>query len=183
VSVSLRARTALALVVLVPALAACGSSASSRPSGGSSQASHSKAKQPREVSPPGDIPDDQVYVRYAPPGAGFSVRVPEGWSRTRRAGAVVFTDKLNTIRLERGPAQRHAGRASVVHRTAGTAQKLTYVAKAPPDPVTGKLVTDAVERYVFAHGGNTAVLTLSGPRGADNVDPWRIVTDSLRGTG
>jgi len=23
------------------------------------------------------------------------------------------------------------------------------------------------------------VLTLSGPVGADNVDPWRIVTDSL----
>jgi len=54
---------------------------------------------------------------------------------------------------------------------------------APPDPVTGKTVTDSVERYVFTHGGRTAVLTLSGPRGADNVDPWRIVTDSLRWTG
>jgi hypothetical protein len=26
------------------------------------------------------------------------------------------------------------------------------------------------------------VLTLSGPKGADNVDPWKIVTDSLRYT-
>jgi len=67
-----------------------------------------------------------------------------------------------------------------VHRTAGTAQKLTYTMKAPPDPVTGKVVTDAVERYAFTHGAKTAVLTLSGPKGADNVDPWRIVTDSLR---
>ncbi|MDT7564604.1 MAG: hypothetical protein QOG76_3228, partial [Pseudonocardiales bacterium] len=25
-------------------------------------------------------------------------------------------------------------------------------------------------------------LTLSGPKGADNVDPWRKVTDSLRWT-
>jgi hypothetical protein len=24
------------------------------------------------------------------------------------------------------------------------------------------------------------VLTLSGPKGADNVDPWRIVSDSLK---
>jgi hypothetical protein len=36
---------------------------------------------------------------------------------------------------------------------------------------------------VFTRGGRTAVLTLSGPRGADNVDPWRIVTDSLRWGG
>jgi hypothetical protein len=179
----MRVRTALALAALVPALAACGSSSPSGSSGGSSQASQSAPKQTKEVNPPGDIPDNQVYVRYAPPGAGFSVRVPEGWSRTRRASAVVFTDKLNTIRLEHGPAHRHAGRASVVHRTAGTAQKLTYLQKAPPDPVTGKVVTDAVERYVFFHRGRTAVLTLSGPRGADNVDPWRIVTNSLRWTG
>ena len=185
VSSPIRARIALALVALVPALAACGSASSTgspASSGTSSKASQSTPKQTSEVNPAGDIPDNQVYVRYAPPGAGFSVRVPEGWSRSRRSGAVVFTDKLNTIRLERGPAQRHAGRASVVHRTAGAAQKLTYLEKAPPDPVTGKVVTDAVERYVFSHSGKTAVLTLSGPRGADNVDPWRIVTDSLRWT-
>jgi hypothetical protein len=24
------------------------------------------------------------------------------------------------------------------------------------------------------------MLTLSGPKGADNVDPWRKITDSLR---
>ena len=39
---------------------------------------------------------------------------------------------------------------------------------------------EAVERYAFWHDGQEAVLTLSGPKGADNVDPWRIVTDSLR---
>ena len=131
----------------------------------------------------GDIPDNQVYVRFAVPGAGYSVRVPEGWSRISRGGAVVFTDKLNAIRLETGAPAHHAGKVAVVHRQAGTARKLTYLATAPPDPVTGKTVTDAVERYVFTHGGRTAVLTLSGPRGADNVDPWRIVTDSLRWTG
>jgi hypothetical protein len=40
-----------------------------------------------------------------------------------------------------------------------------------------------VERYVFFHKGKDVVLTLSGPKGADNVDPWRIVTDSLRWSG
>ena len=44
----------------------------------------------------------------------------------------------------------------------------------------GKQHVNAVERYQFSQGGKTVVLTLSGPKGADNVDPWRIVTDSLR---
>src|SRR6478735_5466915 len=33
-----------------------------------------------ETSPAGDIPDNQAYVAYAPPRAGYSVKVPEGWS-------------------------------------------------------------------------------------------------------
>jgi hypothetical protein len=48
--------------------------------------------------------------------------------------------------------------------------------------VTGKRHRDAVERYVFVRAGRAAVLTLSGPQGADNVDPWRIITGSLRWT-
>ncbi|MGW7755716.1 hypothetical protein ACWGK6_30135 [Streptomyces violaceusniger] len=44
----------------------------------------------------------------------------------------------------------------------------------------GKSVRDSVERYVFFHYGRQVVLTLTGPTGADNVDPWRIVSDSLR---
>ena len=187
-SAPIRLRTSLALVALGAALAACGSaspsgSSSSGPAAASGGSSASAPSTTNESSPPGDIPDNQIFVRYAPPHAGFSVRVPEGWSRTERGGAVVFTDKLNAIRLEPGPARRHTGHRSVVHRTPGTGVKLTYLEKAPADPVTGKVVTDAVERYVFTRGGRTAVLTLSGPRGADNVDPWRIVTDSLRWTG
>ena len=41
------------------------------------------------------------------------------------------------------------------------------------------LIHDAVERYEFWKAGTEVVLTLSGPQGADNVDPWRIVTDSF----
>lgn len=175
----------MALAAIAVPIAGCGGGSSTTATSShagapaTAPAKTTKASAP-EVSPPGDIPDNQAFVRYAPPGAGFSVKVPEGWSRTQAGGAVVFTDKLNSIRLEPGPAPRHAGRASTVHRTAGTAQKLTYLMRSAADPVTGKRITDAVERYVFTKGGRTAVLTLSGPKGADNVDPWRIVTDSLR---
>jgi hypothetical protein len=158
-----------------------------------------------EVSPAGDIPDDQVYVAFAPAGAGFSVKVPEGWSRSASGGATTFTDKLNSVTVETVPAQVpltvrdaqatevpklsratkgfSAGKVSAVTRHAGTAVRIAYLADAPADPVTGKRHRDAVERYVFFHKGEDVVLTLRGPKGADNVDPWRIVSDSLRWTG
>jgi hypothetical protein len=143
-----------------------------------------------EVNSAGDIPDDQAFVRYAPPGAGFSVEVPEGWSRTAKGGAVTFTDKLNAIRIESAPAQApptkgelqafHKGTVDSVKRQAGAGLRSTYLVAAKPSAVTGANGQDAVERYVFFHKGRDAILTLSGPKGADNVDPWQIVTDSLK---
>jgi hypothetical protein len=159
----------------------------------------------RDVSPPGDIPDNQAFVRYAPPGGGYSVKVPEGWGRTRTGGAVVFTDKLNTVRMESvaaggplGAAQAKttllpklastvkgfkAGSVSVVSRPAGRATLITYLGDSAPDPVTGRVRVDAYERYVFFRAARRVVLTLSGPKGADNVDPWKLVTGSLRWAG
>ncbi|MDX6732198.1 MAG: hypothetical protein QOC54_2146 [Baekduia sp.] len=177
---------AAGLAVLALGVTACGSSSSpgTGTGGGSGTAAAQAPAKPAapEVSPSGDIPDNQAYVRYDPPGLGFSVKVPEGWSRTAAGGATTFTDKLNSIRMEQGPAAQHAGQASTVQRTAGSAQRLTYTAQSAPNAVTGKTQTDAVERYVFTRSGKTAVLTLTGPKGADNVDPWKIVTDSFRWT-
>jgi hypothetical protein len=179
--------------------AGCGGQSSSSKSGGST-ASGPNPNAP-EKSPPGDIPDNQAYVPYSPPRAGYSVKVPEGWSRSTASGATTFTDKLNSITMQTRPAAApmtvrdarsselpklaqsargfHAGRVTTVRRKAGSAIRITYTAKGRPSPVTGKAVTDAVERYVFFHGGKDLILTLSGPKGADNVDPWKIVTDSV----
>jgi hypothetical protein len=193
---SLRRDLAAGAVLLALGATACGRS--------SSGDSSPKAANPntKESSPAGDIPDNQAYVAFTPPSGGFSVKVPEGWAQRAAGGAVAFTDKLNTIRIESHPAtapltvQRarsgelsslarsvkgfQAGKVSTVSRKAGTAVVMTYLASSPADPVTGKRVTDAVERYVFFHKGRAVVLTLSGPKGADNVDPWRLVTDSVR---
>jgi hypothetical protein len=188
-------RWLLVVAVGAAALAAgCGSGSTSKPANPNAP----------EKSPPGDIPDNQAFVAYAPPGASYSVKVPEGWSRTASGGAVSFTDKLNTVRLEQtaatgsptvGAVRRSmlpklarseqgfkAGTVTVVRRRAGRAVRITYQARSRPDPVTGKSRVDAVERYLFFHNGHEAVLTLTGPKGADNVDPWRIITDSLRWT-
>jgi hypothetical protein len=191
-------RTPIALALLLTVvIAGCGG-----PSSSSSTTSPSKTVDPnaQEVSPAGDIPDNQAYVAYSPPGADYSVKVPEGWARSAAGGAVTFTDKLNSIRMEEGAAKGapsvasakselpqlaqqvkgfQLGKVSVVKRTSGPAVRITYLASSRPDPVTGKTRTNAVERYLFVRNGKQVVLTLSGPKGADNVDPWKLVTDSL----
>ena len=89
-------RLPIALALLLAVLAGCG--------GSSSSSSSSKPADPnaQEVSPAGDIPDNQAFVAYSPPGADYSVKVPEGWARSTAGGAVTFTDKLNAIRMEEG---------------------------------------------------------------------------------
>jgi hypothetical protein len=188
---------AAGVAALALGVTACGSSSSSS---GTASSPAAKPSAP-EVSPAGDIPDNQAYVPFAPPGGGFAVKVPEGWSRSSAGGAVTFTDKLNAIRVESAAATSpltvqaarqtelpklaasvpgfQAGSVSAVTRSAGSAVRMTYQAKAKANAVTGKAGTDAVERYVFFHNGKRIVLTLSGPKGADNVDPWKIVTNSV----
>lgn len=157
---------------------------------------------PTETNPPGDIPDTQAFVDYSST-AGYGVKVPEGWARTDSGASTTFTDKYNSITIDvaanptaptisTGQAELAAlrvgtpgftgGAVSTVQRPAGGAVLITYQADSPPNPVTGKVVVQAVERYEFYRAGTTATVTLSAPAGSDNVDPWRTVTDSFRWT-
>ena len=154
-----------------------------------------------ETPPPGDIPDTTTYVAFRPGSGQFEVKVPEGWARTVAPAAVFFTDKLNVIsiytikaaaptvasaRAVEVPAIKlplHAFAltgVSVVSRPAGTVVLIRYSADSRPDPVTGKVYQDTFERYEFYRHGTEAVVLLGGPAGADNVDPWRTVTNSFR---
>ena len=154
-----------------------------------------------EVLSPGDIPDNIAFVAYRPASGGFKVTTPEGWSRRNVATGAVFTDKYNIIEIESftgrtapTPATATAtvtttvgrskgfklGKASTVKRKAGSAVLVTYLVNSAPNAVTGKTLPVAVERYEFFRNGTSVVLTLSGAKGADNVDPWGIVTDSFR---
>ena len=201
----LRSLITLAAVV---GLTACGSGGSSKPPASAtygsacpSESTVAGSSDGPETNPPGDIPDNQAFVAYSPPDNLYSVKVPEGWARTESAGAVAFTDKLNRIELRvvdapvaptvdsvkaddvaalaAANACFELGDVTSVKRTAGTAVRVTYRADASADPVTGKVVHDDVERYAFWKDGKEVVLTLSGPAGSDNVDPWRTVTDSF----
>jgi hypothetical protein len=153
-----------------------------------------------EASPPGDIPDNQAFVIYQAPTAGYSVKVPEGWARATQGKAVTFTDKFNSVRVEQLPAAAaptpataeaelagvarqatcyEAGKVTTVSRQAGTAVLASYRADSPPNAVTAKVVHQDIERYEFWRNGTELVLTLASPHGSDNVDPWRKITDSL----
>jgi hypothetical protein len=153
-----------------------------------------------EVVEPGDIPDNQVFVPYRPPGASFQVKVPEGWAQTASGATTTFTDHYNAITITSAVASaaptvgdvRNIGLADVatnptfrlvdvtaVRRRSGPGVLATYELGSDPNPVTGKRALLAVERYEFFHNATLVTLTLSGAKGADNVDPWRTVTDSL----
>ena len=156
-----------------------------------------------EVLSPGDIPDNIAFVPFRPIGGDYSVTTPEGWSRKTVDHAVEFTDKYNIIRIESVPSAasptvglakaavistfgRSKGfavlKSATVKRKAGSAVVVTYVLNSAPNEVTGKTIPVVVERYEFHRNKTSVVLTLSGAKGADNVDPWRIVTDSFTWT-
>jgi hypothetical protein len=201
------APAAAAAAALAVVAAGCGGSSTSSSTTSASTPPAKTTGAPQtgpESSPPGDIPDNQAYVAYAPPGGGYSVKVPEGWSRMAAGSATTFVDKRNSVRMETMPAAAaptvaqvkatdvpklaqtvpgyQPGTVKAIVRPAGPGVVITYLASSKPDPVTGKAGTDAVERYLFFHNGKLVVLTLSGDKRADNVDPWKKVTSSLRFT-
>ena len=165
------------------------------------QASASSPSAPEASPPSGDIPDTVKFVDYTPAVGGFTLKYPESFARTESGGVATFTDKLNTLRVETVSATAQPtvasaratevpaiaaavrnyqpGTVATVTRKAGSAILITYQADSPVDPVTGKVVKDAVERYEFWKGGEEVILSLSGPIGADNVDPYKAVTDSF----
>jgi hypothetical protein len=190
-----------ALLAVTAVLAGCGASGTA-PSGSATLSSSTAAAPAPETNPAGDIPDTQAFVPFTPPTGLFTVSVPEGWARSTDGAATIFTDKLNTVRIETRPRATapntmsvsvyelpaiaastpgyRPGTVTAVQRQAGQVILITYQGTSPPNPVTGKTGTEAIERYEFWRDGREVILTLSGPVGADNVDPWRTVTDSLQ---
>jgi hypothetical protein len=148
--------TVVVLCLAVVVVTGCGSSKSS--SGQSATDAKSAAT--------GDIPDNQVFLTYR--GAGYSIKYPEGWTRTGSPADLTFRDKGNSIHLTVGGGAAKAG------------GKTTYTKLGPPDPVTGKRPRLIVDRYVYSKGGRVATLDEATPKGVDNVDAYRLISKSFR---
>src|SRR5947207_7435436 len=60
-------------------------------------ASPGQSAVPPENNPPGDIPDNTVFVPYTSAAGGFTIKVPEGWARSTTSSSVSFTSTLNSV--------------------------------------------------------------------------------------
>jgi len=191
----------------VPSVSASGGAASTPPSAPASATTQppsgaSQAAVPAEKNPPGDIPDNVAFVTYRNAVGRYSFTHPEGWSETTRAGTATFTDKLNGVQVQTTPAAAQptvdsAKRVDVpalsgsqaafelrgvsaVTVPGGKGVRVVYRRNSAPDQVTGRQYRDEVERYELVSNGHQVVMELFGPVGADNVDAYRTMVQSLR---
>jgi hypothetical protein len=192
----------LALIAIpVVVLAGCGSSSSSKPAAPASGGGGSPGALSADATSAatGDIPDNQNFLTFKDGKAGFSMRYPEGWAQKAIPGGVSFQDKNNLVRATvnggRAPttasvtaelAKLKAKDPSLKAKTpqavtvkGKSAIKVTYTTTSAPNQVTGKRVTLMVDRYELAKNGKVAVLDLGTPTGVDNVDAYRMMSESF----
>jgi hypothetical protein len=154
-----------------------------------------------ETKTPGDIPDTTAYVTYVNSAGGYRFDHPEGWVQTEQGTAVTLTDKFNgvsgsvstgsapptiasaqsvdvpALRASQGAFELRA--VSPATLPAGSGVLIVYRRNSPPDPVTGRSSRVEVQRYEIYGNGHVVVLELYGAVGADNVDPYRRMSQSL----
>jgi hypothetical protein len=145
----------------------------------------------------GDIPDNQVFLVYRSPGAGYSMKYPEGWAQQGSGNSIVFRDKNNIVRIvvrraaaptaaavSRDLQHLHGAHVQTAPQpfslTGSRAVKVVYRTESAPNAVTGKRVTLVVDRYYVWRAGRLAVVDLGTPVGVDNVDAYRLMIESLR---
>jgi hypothetical protein len=155
-----------------------------------------------ERNPPGDIPDNQVFVTYTSPTGGYEFKAPEGWARSGTGMNISFSDKLNSIAVTVTSASVAPTAASVTAREAvalqqsgraveitsvkdvtlpaGPAVLLVYTLNSEPNPVTAKQYRLENTSFLLFNNGRLATLTLSSLKGSDNVDDWRLISRSFR---
>jgi hypothetical protein len=192
-------RVALPLVLVTAIAGGCGGSSDKKSSSNSSGSSPAALSADAKSAATGDIPDNQNFLVYRDKRVGFSIKYPEGWSQTKSAGGIDFKDKNNLVRVavHKGQAPT-AARVSAelkklkasqpslkaqapkqINLKAGPAIKVTYTTTSAPNPVTGKRVVLMVDRYELAKKGRVAVIDLGTPTGVDNVDAYRLMSESF----
>jgi hypothetical protein len=148
----------------------------------------------------GDIPDNQVFLVFRDPQAGFSMKYPEGWTQAGSAGSVTFRNKNNLVQVKitSGPTPTPAlvtqqlsalkgADPSLTVRSAQTvsigghqAVKTVYTTQSAPNAVTGRRVLLIVDRYELTQRGKLAIVDLGTPKGVDNVDAYRKMIESFQ---
>jgi hypothetical protein len=154
-----------------------------------------------ERNPPGDIPDNQVFIDYVSP-LGFTLKVPEGWARQDLADGASFADKYGRITMTQTTAPKmptvdaakqtlvpdlekslHAVTVTAIKPAklpAGPAVLVSYGSNSDPNPVTNKAIRLENDRYYFWKDEKLVAVNFSAPAGADNADQWDMMAKSFR---
>jgi hypothetical protein len=151
-----------------------------------------------EKNPPGDIPDDQVFVSYKSSVSGYSLKVPEGWARSEKGSDVQFIDKFDGVAIivdaaataptikdiivRLGKAEKGFKVVSTkeIRLPVGSVLLVKYESDSETNPVTNKRIRLEDEAYAFYKNGKIAILILWAPVGADNADQWKLISESFR---
>jgi hypothetical protein len=193
---------AAVLAVLAVTAVGCGGSASSssKATGGSTTSGAAALSAEAQSAATGDIPDNQVFLTFKNPSAGYSISYPEGWTQKGAGADVTFADKNNVVhividkagaptaatvtaeltRLKQGNQSLGFANPAGVNLKAGPAIKATYTTQSKPNTVTGKISELIVDRYELGTAGKRATVDLATPRGVDNVDAYRMMINSFR---
>ncbi len=179
-----------------------GSASPTSPAPSSSSPAASVAPVPVESNPPGDIPDNLAFVGYRSAAGRYAFTHPEGWARSGSGVRVGFTDKLNGVavtsvsaasaptvasarshdvpRLTRAVPAFQLRSVTAVTLPGGRGVKIVFRRNSAPNQVSGKVYRDEVEEYLAFSRGRLVRMDLYGPVGADNVDAYRTMSESLR---
>jgi hypothetical protein len=157
---------------------------------------------PPEKSPPGDIPDTQVFVKFQSTTGGYQVDVPEGWARSTRNSSATFSDKfdglsvsvqqaamaptISSVEASQVPQMVRSGRAltlvgvQAAKLQGGAVVRIDFTDNSEPSPITNKQLRLEESSYLFYRNGRQATLTVWAPLGSDNVDQWNRISNSFR---
>ena len=151
-----------------------------------------------ERNPTGDVPDDQVFIRYTSSASGYSLKVPEGWASSEEGPDVNFTDKFDGVAVIVDEAAIPPTMKDVVTRL-GKAEKGFKVViqkrsrsllvqlyllsmNLSQRPIQSPISAFASKQaYAFYKNGKIAILILWAPVGADNADHWKLISESFAG--
>jgi hypothetical protein len=94
---------------------------------------------------------------------------------------------VSSVQRDQAPALQRHGRAVTIQGVKTKSMPhgnavvyVVYTSNSAPDPVTGKQIRLDNVTYYYYHQGTLASLTLWAPRGADNADQWKRISESFR---
>ena len=149
----------------------------------------------------GDIPDNQVFLTLNDKALGFSMKYPEGWAQKAKGNALTIQDKNNIVRVAVAGVAAPYGRNRSRSELSALKQKEPSLKAGTPTGRDGlrpsrdqghlhdgqrPQSSDRQARhagwstaYYFWQGGKVAVMGLGTPQGVDNVDAYRLMSESF----